>query len=317
LSPRPRRALALAFVILASLGCDAPRAVSSDAGVDGSAPPQIRPTGPLPSASEFTCGSQLCEPPAASPLDPEGCCGDAGSCGRTTRFTRASCLATNGPGAPTLECPPLDIVGGPLLQGCCTPEGTCGIFDRFGDLGCIPASALGREAVSCQTPVEPSCRHIVEVPCDGPEDCGPGLQCCGRVADDHWDGFGCFPDCRSVQDGRNSVWLPLCHPGQPCDEPTHECAAATALPAPLARCHVGGLNAGPPRAPTPGILCGELTCHDGEKCCLAPPLPPHCSPTHANCACTPAGLGDAGTDRNDAGLMSGASSFDGDRDASL
>lgn len=64
--------------------------------------------------------------------------------------------------------------------GCCTPEGQCGALDSSGTLGCIPNASLMMVAPqACDYDPNNMCTSIVQVTCDGAEDC-PGQQCCGH-----------------------------------------------------------------------------------------------------------------------------------------
>jgi hypothetical protein len=199
------------------------------------------------------------------------------------------------------------------------------LVDPNSELGCVDSAA---DAALCDYHANNDCTSIVELPCDGPEDCAPGNVCCGRTQRDHYDLFGCFLSCDGIVDGQDGVWIEICHPGAPCLNPRFTCEASALLPGFLARCHDrgtpvlpdgGGLSldasidgdAGdapvardastaadasvPP--PPPGIACGSTNCAASEKCCLrrhvgassgAASIDPYCTKADGFCACSPA-----------------------------
>jgi hypothetical protein len=284
------RGSSTALVLAAALACSE-TSPSTDAGAPApdTSVVRVREAPPLPEAGPLRCGAEFCHPAVPGALGARRCCLDAGACGLSTAHTGALCLEPESPGHPDLGCPSLALPGGPVLQGCCDPSGACGIFDRFGVTGCIPRSALGMDPVDC-TPVEAAtCHQIVEIPCDGPEDCATGLECCGRVASDGYDAFGCFPDCTRVTDGSRGVWVSLCHLGQTCSREGHGCIRDPDLPEPYARCSPSGDVASMDVLPPvePGIRCGDAQCDVEQKCCLRPPEAPYCAPAFLPCGCAP------------------------------
>jgi hypothetical protein len=269
--------------------CEASETPSTDTS-DGAVVIWLREAGPLPDAAPVSCGGTQCAEPHSTPLSPGPCCGDAGGCGVESPMAAAFCALEPGLGGPDLNCPDVAAFDGAILQGCCSPDGSCGAFDRFGTFGCIPGANLVSPPVACRYKDATRCDRVVEVACDGPEDCPLGFQCCARVQPDHYDAFGCFPDCRAIVDGRHGVWLPLCHPGEPCERAGQLCSTVPELPLPYARCYPSlelEVDSGPPEPFETGVRCGDETCATGEKCCLRPPKRTYCSPIASRCECAP------------------------------
>ena len=255
--------------------------------------------GPIPPPDPVLCGAAECSEPDDAPLAPRACCLGEGGCGQSSRALDTPCLVPAGPGTVDVSCPSLLLPDGVELQGCCAPAGTCGIFDRFGELGCIGAEALQLEPLSCAFVEGDGCRRVVEVPCDGPEDCSDGLVCCGRLQPDGYDRFGCFSSCRPGTDGKRGTWLEICHPERGCTNPLEVCGQVVGLPDFLARCHPSAEPAPLTGEEIGRVRCGEATCETGQKCCLRDPQPPYCAPLEVPCACieaAPTGSVDASVD---------------------
>ncbi|HVU03880.1 MAG TPA: hypothetical protein VHE30_19110 [Polyangiaceae bacterium] len=318
---REARALVATSVVVAvgwlPGGCTTSRTAATNGSLDAG------PRTSFPDAGTLTnpvvrCADAPCEePPGSGVLGARACCIDEDRCGLRAPALRDACLPRGNPGSVDLSCPVRSLRDGTFLQGCCTPRGECGLFDRFADLGCVPpepaatadsGDGASDASVACRFDPEATCRSVVELPCDGPEDCGEGRACCGRLSHDSYDRFACFASCSDQASSTGELWLEVCHPGEPCADPSLACENAPPLPAFLGRCYAnrpplpeaGTLPDGSPprdaavdptpnadasRLPHPGVACGAVTC--GDKCCLADPGEPYCAENGARCACAP------------------------------
>jgi hypothetical protein len=264
-------------------GAEGALAAGKSAGrtIDASAPP-------LPATP---CGDASCpEPSQIDPLDVRACCLPSGACGLRARRLGSECLSRAEVGTVDLACPTLHLGGGIDAQGCCSPDGRCGHFDRFGELGCV-ASPTSDGSVACTYARSLDCRAVVELPCDGPEDCGAGRVCCGRSALGVYDAFGCFESCDAQSKGFQGVWLEICHPGGVCADSRYSCASAVGLPGFLGRCYrpadltgAGAKGDAGDAAPR-GVACGAAPCAANEKCCVRSPGQPYCAPLSTPCTC--------------------------------
>jgi hypothetical protein len=202
------------------------------------------------------------------------------------------------------------------LKGCCAADGKCGGLDPQ-NLGCIPGDKLSLPDQACQFQPDNDCTAIIDVVCDGPEDCPNGEMCCGHYGGSY-DRFICASTCDEAAVTMPGVWSEICHPGQVCADPAYQCASIDYLPDFLYRCRDTGsllcgttnavmdacvepVNSGPNE-----ISCGDAKCGDGEKCCIRTPREPYCAPKDGYCQCitesgnTDGGNADSGT--NDSGL---------------
>ena len=316
-----RRTVALSVVL--SVGCVPLPDETSDASTDGGREHfgDVRAI----DVPARTCDGGTCTEPAFSePLGEAACCLPFGQCGLASNVLGTECLPRHAAGGVDINCPGRNLPGGFSIQGCCTPAGRCGLFDPTGELGCIGYAA---DAATCEFDAKNDCTSIVELPCDGPEDCDDGKVCCGRVQRGRYDLFGCFPACDALIDGQSGVWVEICHPGASCTDPRFTCERSALLPPSFARCHVvessaepdAGRSSGdaslegssPEASPildasenaesaaegTPGVACGLMTCTAGQKCCTrthepnaetGPPFTDsYCGKPDVACACSP------------------------------
>lgn len=269
---RPRLAALLLTASCALTGCTTQdESPQMDASADTFVSATLRDSPAVPEATLIGCGDTPCPEPPVTPLEALACCDVDGGCGLTTGFLGGVCTPPNRPGGVDSTCPALQLPGGPTLQGCCTPAGTCGAFDRFGDLGCIPGEDYGRAPIDCAYDARNDCTQIVEVRCDGPEDCDDRQQCCGRRQLDSYDAFGCFSRCDSITDGDVGIWLAV----------SVETDASV--------------------ADSSGVRCGDDHCGEDQKCCVRPPHSPYCAPASDVCSCRlvspEAGASDGSSDR--------------------
>ena len=253
------------------------------------------------------CGSQTCEAPMGAMMGGMSlvtpCCQEDDSCGLETLLSPGTCLPPAAPGGIDSSCPTYDVMGFLTWYGCCTPEGACGAIDSSGTLGCIPNSVLMAPDQSCTYDPNNTCTRIVEVTCDGAEDCPSGQQCCG-----HYDGgyrsLACADSCAEEQVDQGGTWSEICHPGDACETPDggaspYMCLQNTDfLPDFLSRCRDTGTEATETGSTAAGeINCGDTVCGSGQKCCISIPGLSVCVPESQECGCTPEdGTHDAGTE---------------------
>lgn len=258
---------------------------------------------PLPDVLS-ACGSSACPPlPGDDPLSREPCClPTTNECGARVRLFGPSCLSPRSPGSVDLSCPSLHVPGSGELQGCCSPDGHCGHFDRFGNLGCVPGGP-DDAGDTCTPRPDATCTSLVEVLCDGPEDCGPERVCCARDSDGLFDRFACLASCDAGSTGPLGLWFEVCRAGGACESPGEVCGATAGLPSFLGRCRASdgapgsasspvadaSLDSPAPRdagAHAIGVVCGASVCAPGSKCCVREPEQPYCAPMDAVCECT-------------------------------
>jgi len=255
----------------------------------------------------FECGNDTCTPlaPGSAMLGVTQCCTTANECGVKTPLA-ANCLPENSPGGADPSCPNFEVTGAmvPLTYyGCCTPAGTCGA-QAGGTVGCVPNSELMAAEKSCTYDPANTCTRMVDVACDGAEDC-PGQKCCA-VYQSGYRKFECADDCAAAD-------MPMvtgvtsseaCHPGESCTVAGYTCNEMPMfLPDYLFRCRDTGtapVNTGGSVLANE-INCGDAVCGAGQKCCISVPGQAVCMPKNMPCRCVPEGVEfDAGVD--DAGL---------------
>jgi hypothetical protein len=313
------RAASLALVLVLAAQCEGRGNDAADASAEASGPPPIYDAA-LPDVVLPRCGDAACTEPSAGVLAEAACCLPSGGCGLQSLVLDTACLPRAPARGADPSCPPRSFSGGNTLAGCCGENGRCGVLDSDGELGCVPTAA---DAATCVYNAGNDCTSVVELPCDGPEDCETGRVCCGRAHRGRYDAFGCFPSCEIIDD-HGGFWLEICHPRHACLNPKFSCVPDEQLPSFLARCREPApprvtdagspsdadasiADAAPesqdssflPRAkfvpvvetadlvpfgPLPrGVGCGNTTCKEGEKCCLR---------THAPVGGTEAGVPD-------------------------
>jgi hypothetical protein len=343
------RAASLALLPVLAVQCEGIDTGAADASAEASKPPVYDAA--LPDVVLPTCGDAACTEPPLGVLAEAACCLPSGECGLRSLVLDTACL----PRAPTrgadLACPPRSFAGGNTLGGCCGADGRCGLLDSDGELGCVSTAA---DAATCVYDPNNDCTSVIELPCDGPEDCDTGKVCCGRAHRDRYDAFGCFPACDGIVDDHGGFWVEICHPRHFCQNPRFNCEPDPTLPSFLARCREpapplvtntgdasdadvsvadasvvdasvsdGSVDAIPERnvakppqarlvpiveiddlvlfGPAPrGVGCGDMTCAEGEKCCLrthalaggaesgtTPPIDPYCARGDGACSCVP------------------------------
>jgi hypothetical protein len=286
--PLGRAAAALVLSIV-SVGCKASPPKDS---LDGSSLAPFIGDATLPTEQPVRCGDARClDPENGGPLGELGCCLPSNACGLEARILSPRCLETHEPGNVDLTCPNDELADGTTIQGCCTPAGGCGLYDRFGELGCIPSDLA--DGAACRPVPDATCKSVVEVTCDGPEDCSSGTVCCGRTSHGAFDAFGCFASCGVESADRGELWVEICHLGGSCGNAGEACSSALGLPGSVGRCGArltpieGGasFDAG---TFVEGVGCGPANCAASEKCCERDPLEPYCSPLGVPCACAPA-----------------------------
>jgi hypothetical protein len=217
------------------------------------------------------------------------CCRPDDSCGIMTMLTSSECLPLDAPGGVDLSCP--GLTGTVEWFGCCTPSGECGALDSSGALGCIPNSSLMLAPKSCTYDPNNTCTGIVDVQCDGPEDCTGGQQCCGHFSQQGYREFVCADDCAAEeQAGTFVASSQICHPGDTCATTGYSCRQNTDyLPDYLFRCRDTGID--PVRTDLNTqkgkINCGDSVCGSGQKCCVSDPGLPRCIGKDEVCVCTP------------------------------
>lgn len=253
----------------------------SSAGTGGSAGTMAMP--PL------ECGDTECPAldPMSAMLGVTACCTADNGCGLMTMLA-PGCLPRNSPGGVDSSCP-MYMSGMVNWFGCCTPEGKCGAM-AGGTLGCVPNSSLMAADQNCNYDPQNTCTRIVDVACDGAEDC-PGQKCCA-VYQGGYRKFECADDC-AVADMPPQVYSSeACHPGEACSVAGYSCFQnLMILPDYLFRCR----DTGDAPANTSGstaaneINCGDAVCGAGQKCCISVPGEAVCVPKARNCPCVPEG----------------------------
>jgi hypothetical protein len=243
-----------------------------------------------------TCGGETCiAPMAGAAMGIASCCTEDNVCGLQTPLNPGTCLALDAPGGIDPSCPMFAIPGLFAWYGCCTPGGTCGAIDSSGTLGCVPNTLLMMNAEqSCTYDPNNNCRQLIDVTCDGAEDCPSGEMCCGHYQGGYRE-FVCAPDCAAEQIAQGGEWSQICHPGDSCVNPSYECRQNTDfLPDYLYRCRDTGEAPRRTGSVAPGeVNCGDAVCGSGEKCCVSvlPGVPvsglPVCVPSDQTCSCTP------------------------------
>jgi len=285
-------ALALATTLI-TVGCGDDDSGSGSGGTGATS--GTGGTGGIQPRPPVMCGGTECIPPeGAATYGIVSCCLPDNGCGLETPLAPGDCLPPNQPGGLDPSC--ADFNMDPItLKGCCAADGQCGGLD-VQSLGCIPGDKLDLPAQSCTFQPDNNCTSIIDVVCDGPEDCGSGQQCCGRFAGGSYDRFVCADTCDEVAATIPGTWSEICHPGQTCSVEGYECRSIDYLPPFLYRCRDTGSDLCEPGAPanecvvavTSGaneISCGDTTCGAGEKCCIRSPRDPYCAPADGFCQC--------------------------------
>lgn len=283
-----REAVALTLVAAALLSCTSERTLEEpDARPDG-AFGGLRDGGTYP-VPEVVCGGAVCPgPDAEARLDESPCCLPDDTCGMRARDLGAACHHVRQPGSVDLTCPELLLLSGRSLQGCCSPSGICGYYDFEGSLGCVTDTVLP-DAATC-VPSGNACTSIIELPCDGPEDCAGGSVCCGHLSENRYDRFRCSPTCEELSHDHRGPWLEICHVGETCQNPQYRCGTSPDLPSFLARCYLDDLFEAGAASPDAslggsGVACDTVECGSLEKCCLRKEEPSSCAPQGAVCTC--------------------------------
>jgi len=189
-----------------------------------------------------------------------------------------------------------------VVLGCCA-SASCG--DDVGTSGAGDAASQSEADASLILPPPPAfdgsfaellepnaCTLLVAAACDGSEDCPSGQLCCGTFDTEvfTYRSIECSPTC----DGADQRLL--CHPGDPCSDPTQVCRRSSILAFDfISVCTAPGMTIpGTGQALDDLIVCGEERCHAGrERCCLrgragallATPLAPYCTPEGEPCEC--------------------------------
>jgi hypothetical protein len=218
------------------------------------------------------------------------------------------CLPPNAPGGIDSTCPSWTATGAPITWfGCCTPEGQCGALNA-GGLGCVANSILMVAEQSCTYDEANSCTEIVDVKCDGNEDCGDGEQCCGQYfAGAGYVGASCVEtescDLIEAMPGMG-YWSQLCHEADDeCFAPGTMCLQSDLLPPYLARCRDTGTA--PVEAAAASVSgsvnCGDTACGAGQKCCISNPGIPVCVDAATPCPCTSEPTTEDGGNTDDGG----------------
>ena len=246
-----------------------------------------------PAMPPLECGGTECPAldPQSAMLGISACCTDDNGCGLMTGLS-PNCLPRNAPGGVDSSCPIFQSMNGMFnitYFGCCTPAGKCGAL-AGGSLGCIPNAELMAADQSCTYDAQNTCTRIVDVACDGAEDC-PGQKCCA-VYQGGYRKFECGDDC-SVADAPPAVYSSeACHPGDTCSVDGYSCFQnLMILPDNLYRCRDTG--EAPVRTDTSTaaneVNCGDTVCGSGQKCCISIPGESVCVPKSRNCPCVPEG----------------------------
>lgn len=307
----PRSATLLLALVLGACGDDgggSPR--DGDQGMDASASPDgaspsaggggngSRLDGSAPDASSTpggggatkTCGGTRC--PALAPelaaLGASACCAEADRCGIETPFAPGTCLLPGAPGGADLACPAFTPNALFTWNGCCTPDGDCGALDGAGVLGCVANASLGAPESSCTYDPANTCERVLEVRCDGAEDCPGDRMCCGEFDGAGYRLFRCAASCAEREASTGTVWSQACHPGDACEVGGFECRASPGyLPDSLYRCRDSGfVPSAAHSTAAEEVNCGDSICGPGEKCCVSfPGLAAHCGPADVPCPC--------------------------------
>jgi hypothetical protein len=291
------------------------RAVDTPANAKdgGEAPPKhvrVVDAGSPPDANT-TCGETLCaEPVTGSPLHEIACCLPSLACGVRSPLFGDRCLEPGQPGGVDPGCPSVTAANGAVVAGCCTPSGRCGRYDGYGALGCVLVDSSDA-GLRCRYDPENTCRMLLTIPCDGPEDCPGAEACCGRASFGVYDAFGCFPTCAVATNADRGLWRELCHSPADCREPGSACVGEPNLPASVGRCAPASPPDSGPSAtdaseagPRPvlreagtdapdgsgagvdnGVGCGDERCEPGLSCCRREPAAPYCVPRGGACTC--------------------------------
>jgi hypothetical protein len=239
------------------------------------------------------------------------CCLSSGGCGIRVPLLGDRCLSPAQAGTVEPECPPFIAPNGAVAQGCCSPAGLCGAYDRFGDLGCIVANPSDA-GMHCTPHPDDTCRSVVAVPCDGPEDCETGSICCARSNFGLYDLYGCFRSCAAAEAADRGVWLAVCHSLDDCRDENSRCEAEEGLASGLSICLPNGSAPAPPagrrdggptdaslsEAAVPredaslpmtdedGVVCGVARCPKGRTCCVREPGSSYCAANADGCSCS-------------------------------
>jgi hypothetical protein len=240
------------------------------------------------------CGGETCDL-GATGMFATACCTDDDACGMESPIA-SGCIALDQPGGIDAACEGFAVMGF-TLPGCCGENG-CGALLGAGT--CASNEQLGLDPVECDFDPNNTCTALMDVPCDGSEDCPSGQQCCGRVDGTTYTEIGCFDSCEgaAADAGMGTLYLELCHAGDTCTNTAYSCGTSQYLPQYLLRCYE---TAGDPAATLSDaadeINCGDTTCGTGETCCIRSPKEPYCAPAGEDCVCTPASeLPDGGAD---------------------
>lgn len=284
------------------VGCssdDKPAAGTGGSGGSGG-------SGGTPPPPPVMCGTNSCTAPEGSAAyGISACCLADNACGLQTPLA-PDCLPPDAPGGLDPSCP--DFAMDPIMmRGCCAANGKCGGLD-VANLGCIPGDKLSLPDQDCVFQPNNDCTAIIDVVCDGPEDCASGQQCCGRYSGGSYDRFTCATSCDEAAAADGAIWSEICHPGQTCAIDGYLCLTSQYLPDFLYRCRdMGTVPCGQPNAVMDAcvepvnsgpdeITCGSVKCGADEKCCIRTPHEPYCAPADGFCQCiTESGNTDGGS----------------------
>jgi hypothetical protein len=243
------------------------------------------------------CGTESCPalPAQSAMLGITQCCTTDTKCGLMTPLS-ASCLPLNQPGGIDPSCPA--FMGAMTnYQGCCTPAGKCGAL-AGGMLGCIPNADLMAPDQACTYDPNNTCTRLVDVACDGAEDC-PGQKCCA-VYQGGYRKFECGDDCAAADAPPMIYSSEACHPGESCTVAGYTCLQnLMILPDYLFRCRDMGEEPANLTGSTAAneVNCGTSVCGSGQKCCISVPGQAVCVPKAQACSCVPEGVDfDAGVE---------------------
>jgi hypothetical protein len=272
------------------------------------------------SVATVECGGETCTVPAqAGMLGITACCADVDGgevCGLLTPLA-SGCVVGDPNAGLDPSCPDIETPVS-TLPGCCRSDGQCGGLNAALG-GCAAAADLGGTAQACTYDPNNICTSLLEVPCDGPEDCPSGQRCCGTYGGAGYSRIECLASCAATGDGGpGGTVLEICHPGATCEDSTYTCQTSDigALPDFLFRCYSQGVDptTTPPSTAADEVNCGASTCGAGEKCCLREPSDPYCAPMGQDCTCAvpmPDGGGaEAGDGSGDADGSTGDASTD-------
>ena len=130
------------------------------------------------------------------------------------------------------------------------------------------------------------CTMLVGAECDGDEDCDGDEVCCGAYTGTGYSSINCQADCTSAAS------VKLCHYGESCgtgtDGGTSDCSGSSYLPASFGVCvsTVTPATEASSSAVAGEINCGDVTCGEGEKCCLrGSTKTPYCTSVDNECLC--------------------------------